>query len=516
MELFKRYVAASSMGVVALVCVLVGLLGVTVLRPPTHQVSSVVSATDLIMTRGNVLSIVKDDVTVTATSKSGAPVTLSIGTTQDVKGWIGDAAYTEVIGVESDRTKLKAESHAAVSTGQTTPAAPSTPAQSGAQSGVQSGAQPLADPTSADLVTQLASSDMWFKQASGEGTVSLDLENVPSGRSALAASAAGPDDLTLTLTWKVEQTNTLAIIAFLAACVFALIALALFLTRWQLLRLRKIREARIEERRKADSLETSSINSAAVAERVAAARDSAPAPAPVEEPPAADEATVSNDSSTDAAEAMPVEEKAQWGAVVYTPAADESAENAPAENAPAEEESADGASSEEESAGEAAPSENDGATEAAPSENDGATEAADSSDEAASNEAASNEVPQDDYVPDPLTDTFERRGRHGLDNGPIDQDPPERATTDTGVIDLSGIRGGRTLPSRRALREARNNGEQTVVVDGQEFNTGLIPITRPRAAEPAAPTSAPDDDASKTGGWTSIMSGWLKDRQEGK
>ena len=505
MELFKRYVAALSMGVVALVCVLVGLLGVTVLRPPTHQVSSVVSATDLIMTRGNVLSIVKDDVTVTATSKSGAPVTLSIGTTQDVKGWIGDAAYTEVIGVESDRTKLKAESHAAVSTGQTTPAAPSTPAQSGAQSGVQSGAQPLADPTSADLVTQLASSDMWFKQASGEGTVSLDLENVPSGRSALAASAAGPDDLTLTLTWKVEQTNTLAIIAFLAACVFALIALALFLTRWQLLRLRKIREARIEERRKADSLETSSINSAAVAERVAAARDSAPAHAPVEEPPAADEATVSNDSSTDSGEAMPVEEKAQWGAVVYTPAADESAENAPAENAPAEEETADGASSEEEAAG-----------EAAPSENDGATEPADSSDEAASNEAASNEVPQDDYVPDPLTDTFERRGRHGLDNGPIDQDPPERATTDTGVIDLSGIRGGRTLPSRRALREARNNGEQTVVVDGQEFNTGLIPITRPRAAEPAAPTSAPDDDASKTGGWTSIMSGWLKDRQEGK
>ena len=500
MELFKRYVAASSMGVVALVCVLVGLLGVTVLRPPTHQVSSVVSATDLIMTRGNVLSIVKDDVTVTATSKSGAPVTLSIGTTQDVKGWIGDAAYTEVIGVESDRTKLTAESHAAVSTGQTTPAAPSTPAQSGAQSGVQSGAQPLADPTSADLVTQLASSDMWFKQASGEGTVSLDLENVPSGRSALAASAAGPDDLTLTLTWKVEQTNTLAIIAFLAACVFALIALALFLTRWQLLRLRKIREARIEERRKADSLETSSINSAAVAERVAAARDSAPASAPVEEPPAADEATVSNDSSTDSAEAVPVEEKAQWGAAVYTPAADESAENAPAE-----EEAADGASSEEEAAG-----------EAAPSENDGATEAVDSSDEAASNEAASNEVPQDDYVPDPLTDTFERRGRHGLDNGPIDQDPPERATTDTGVIDLSGIRGGRTLPSRRALREARNNGEQTVVVDGQEFNTGLIPITRPRAAEPAAPTSAPDDDASKTGGWTSIMSGWLKDRQEGK
>ena len=483
------------MGVVALVCVLVGLLGVTVLRPPTHQVSSVDSATDLIMTRGNVLSIVKDDVTVTATSKSGAPVTLSIGTTQDVKGWIGDAAYTEVIGVESDRTKLKAESHAAVASGQTAPAAPSTPAQSGAQSGVQSGAQPLADQTSADLVTQLASSDMWFKQASGQGTVSLDLENVPSGRSALAASAAGPGDLTLTLTWKVEQTNTLAIIAFLAACVFALIALALFLTRWQLLRLRKIREARIEERRQADSLETSSINSAAVAERIAAARDSAPVPTPVKDTEAVDEAASSKDSAASAPDEKQAQEKAQWGAAAYTPSVEEPAVHAPVEEHPSQEEPVVDEPSQ------------------------AASSAADDSEPAVEEDAdkpATGSVSQDDYVPDPLTDTFERRGRHGLDNGTIDQDPPERATTDTGVIDLSGIRGGRTLPSRRALREARNNGEQTVVVDGQEFNTGLIPVTHPRAAEPAAPTSAPDDDASKTGGWTSIMSGWLKDREEGK
>lgn len=490
MELFKRYVAASSMGVVALVCVLVGLLGVTVLRPPTHQVSSVVSATDLIMTRGNVLSIVKDDVTVTATSKSGAPVTLSIGTTQDVKGWIGDAAYTEVIGVESDRTKLKAESHDAI--GPSRVPSP-TPAQSGAQSGVQSGAQPLAEPSSADLVQQLASSDMWFKQASGEGTVSLDLENVPSGRSALAASAAGPGDLTLTLTWKVEQTNTLAIIAFLAACVFALIALALFLTRWQLLRLRKIREARIEERRKADSLETSSINSAAVAERIAAAREAAPA----SEPAQADEPSVNEMEQREAeADEQPDDNAPTWGAAAFASGKNDD-EDAEAPVAEADE----------------AVAENH--AEAAPAD-EAPAQPAEASDENAEQAQPSIDT-SDEYVPDPLTDTFERRGRHGLDNGPIDQDPPERATTDTGVIDLSGIRGGRTLPSRRALREARNNGEQVVVVDGQEFNTGLIPVTRPRGAEQApAPTSAPDDDASSTGGWTSIMSGWLKDRQEGK
>ena len=494
MELFKRYVAASSMGVVALVCVLVGLLGVTVLRPPTHQVSSVVSATDLIMTRGNVLSIVKDDVTVTATSKSGAPVTLSIGTTQDVKGWIGDAAYTEVIGVESDRTKLKAESHDAI--GPSRVPSP-TPAQSGAQSGVQSGAQPLAEPSSADLVQQLASSDMWFKQASGEGTVSLDLENVPSGRSALAASAGGPGDLTLTLTWKVEQTNTLAIIAFLAACVFALIALALFLTRWQLLRLRKVREARIEERRKADSLETSSINSAAVAERIAAAREAAPAAVAASEPAKADEPSVDETEQREAeADEKPTDNAPTWGAAAF-------------------------ASDQNETEGDEAPVEEtdeavaDDGPDATPVDEAPVESVEESDDNGAQTPPSSDS--SEEYVPDPLTDTFERRGRHGLDNGPIDQDPPERATTDTGVIDLSGIRGGRTLPSRRALREARNNGEQVVVVDGQEFNTGLIPVTRPRGAEQApAPTSAPDDDASSTGGWTSIMSGWLKDRQEGK
>ena len=494
MELFKRYVAATSMGVVALVCVLVGLLGVTVLRPPTHQVSSVVSSTDLIMTRGNVLSIVKDDVTVTATSKSGAPVTLSIGTTQDVKGWIGDAAYTEVIGVESDRTKLKAESHDAI--GPSRVPSP-TPAQPGAQSGVQSGAQPLAEPSSADLVQQLASSDMWFKQASGEGTVSLDLENVPSGRSALAASAAGPDDLTLTLTWKVEQTNTLAIIAFLAACIFALIALALFLTRWQLLRLRKIREARIEERRKADSLETSSINSAAVAERIAAAREAAPAAVVASEPAKADEPSVEESEQREAdADDQHADNAPTWGAAAFASGKNEAEDD----EAPVAE--ADEAVAEDSAKAEPA--------------DEAPVEPAEASDDNAE-QAQPTVDTSEEYVPDPLTDTFERRGRHGLDNGPIDQDPPERATTDTGVIDLSGIRGGRTLPSRRALREARNNGEQVVVVDGQEFNTGLIPVTRPRNAEQApAPTSAPDDDASSTGGWTSIMSGWLKDRQEGK
>ena len=513
MELLKRYVAASSMGAVALVCILIGLLGVTVLRPPSQQVSTVESATDLIMTRDNVLSIVKDDVTVTATSKSGAPVTLVIGTSQDAKGWIGNAAFTEVIGVEADRTKLKVESHAANGTGMVNP---------NAQDAVQSGAQPLADPTSAQLTDQLAKSPMWFKQESGTGSVSLDLENVPSGRSAVAASAGGPGDLTFTLTWQVEQVNMLAIIAFLTAAFFALLAFALFLTRWQLLRLRKIRAQRIEERRKADSLDTSTINAAEVAEMVAAARESgsgaAPAPAISEPPvapppaaePAADEPVVADDDEAVAsmfedAQFEDTEEDTQtqttpvWGAAVFA----SSTGQAPASDRTRDEPPARGTAVRE-----SLPLRSTGDKPIVRASIVGVP----------APDISAMSAP--DYVPDPMMDTFERRGRHGLNTGPFDVDPPERATTDTGVIDLSGIRGGRNLPSRRALREARNNGEEVVVVDGQEFNTGLIPVTRPRTSEvqapPPAPTSAPDDDASATGGWTSIMSGWLDDRQGGK
>ena len=513
MELLKRYVAASSMGAVALVCILIGLLGVTVLRPPSQQVSTVESATDLIMTRDNVLSIVKDDVTVTATSKSGAPVTLVIGTSQDAKGWIGNAAFTEVIGVEADRTKLKVESHAANGTGMVNP---------NAQDAVQSGAQPLADPTSAQLTDQLAKSPMWFKQESGTGSVSLDLENVPSGRSAVAASAGGPGDLTFTLTWQVEQVNMLAIIAFLTAAFFALLAFALFLTRWQLLRLRKIRAQRIEERRKADSLDTSTINAAEVAEMVAAARESgsgaAPAPAISEPPvapppaaePAADEPVVADDDEAVAsmfedAQFEDTEEDTQtqttpvWGAAVFA----SSTGQAPASDRTRDEPPARGTAVRE-----PLPLRSTGDKPIVRASIVGVP----------APDISAMSAP--DCVPDPMMDTFERRGRHGLNTGPFDVDPPERATTDTGVIDLSGIRGGRNLPSRRALREARNNGEEVVVVDGQEFNTGLIPVTRPRTTEvqapPPAPTSAPDDDASATGGWTSIMSGWLDDRQGGK
>jgi len=185
----------------------------------------------------------------------------------------------------------------------------------------------------------------------------------------------------------------------------------------------------------------------------------------VSEPAKADEPSVEESEQPESdADEQPVDNAPTWGAAAFASGNNE-AEDAEAPVAEADE----------------AVAEDSAETEPADEAPVEPTEASDENAEQAQPTVDASE----EYVPDPLTDTFERRGRHGLDNGPIDQDPPERATTDTGVIDLSGIRGGRTLPSRRALREARNNGEQVVVVDGQEFNTGLIPVTRPRAAEQA-------------------------------
>ncbi len=99
-------------------------------------------------------------------------------------------------------------------------------------------------------------------------------------------------------------------------------------------------------------------------------------------------------------------------------------------------------------------------------------------------------------------------GRHALAEGAIDADPPEKVPTDTGIIDLSAIRPGVALPSRRALREAREKGEEKIVIEGREFDTGLIPVVAKEGPAPAS--DDPAEGADATSSWKSLMSGWLK------
>ena len=111
---------------------------------------------------------------------------------------------------------------------------------------------------------------------------------------------------------------------------------------------------------------------------------------------------------------------------------------------------------------------------------------------------------------DESSDSEPRRGRHGIAYHDDEVDPPARESTDTGIIDLSGIRPGAVLPSRRALRQAREKGEERLVIGGQEFDTGLIPQVEKQ--EEASTGEGSEEKRS----WGSLMGSWISPKQRGQ
>ena len=285
MKRLKQYASAAIAAAVALVFLIVGALALTVLKPSQELASSVVASNALVMTRDGVLPLVAKDVRIDARSISGAPVALGVGTPGDVIGWIGDDAYTEVVGITSDRSVLKVEEHPGAQQ------AESSQSGNAAQSGAGQAASAPEASQSADssqsaslpakaLETDLEGSDMWLDKTAGQGSATLALSDIPVGRSLIAVSAAGKGDLELTLTWSMRRVNTLAIIAFLGAGLFALISGVLVLSRRHLLQRRRERAQVLTERAGADTTQTQMIDTAQLAELIDAGRsDDAPSEA---------------------------------------------------------------------------------------------------------------------------------------------------------------------------------------------------------------------------------------------
>ena len=130
-------------------------------------------------------------------------------------------------------------------------------------------------------------------------------------------------------------------------------------------------------------------------------------------------------------------------------------------------------------------------------------------------ENAGNEYPSEDpAVVDETEDNTQpeeepRFGRHGIVSEDEHVDPPQRESTDTGIIDLSSIRPGAVLPSRRALRQARENGENRVVIGGQEFDTGLIP-------QVSKDEEGTGEETAEKRPWGQIIGGWMSSKERGK
>lgn len=503
MDRIKAYAAATTAGAIALVFVIIGVLALTVFQPAKELSSSIESPTAIIMTHDRVLPLLDKNVVVTATSKSGAELTLGVGTPGDVLGWIGNDPYTEVVGLTSDRSVLKVNQHEGVA-GDTGQSGPQSGAQSGSDtshSGAQSGAQPGATQSQvgtepAQLVADASKSDMWLHSVTGEGTVSMSLDDVSAGLSVLAVSTSGASDTTLTLTWATRSVNTLAIVSFILAILFALIAGVAFLSRYQLLRHRAERAKALEERRSADSTDTQAIDVNAVNALADAKK--------VEEASVQDTSTEENEESAQQDTSNEALQVADTEATDKVSDSEETVEQAIDEwatdnrvNASETTEETSEATTSDEVAFDAAPA----------SDNSEQVAQAESEDSAVGEDDPSEETPEAEETLKPVA------GRHGQWTGTEDQDPPEKVSTDTGIIDLSSIRPGVTLPSRRALREAREKGEEKIVIDGREFNTGLIPIVHQTDSdESAGSESEESSSASRSGSdsWTKLLSRWLK------
>lgn len=506
MDRIKAYAAATTAGAIALVFVIIGVLALTVFQPAKELSSSIESPTAIIMTHDRVLPLLDKNVVVTATSKSGAELTLGVGTPGDVLGWIGNDPYTEVVGLTSDRSVLKVNQHEGVA-GDTGQSGPQSGAQSGSDtshSGAQSGAQPGATQSQvgtepAQLVADASKSDMWLHSVTGEGTVSMSLDDVSAGLSVLAVSTSGASDTTLTLTWATRSVNTLAIVSFILAILFALIAGVAFLSRYQLLRHRAERAKALEERRSADSTDTQAIdvnavNALADAKKVEEIEEASVQDTSTEE----NEESAQQDTSNEALQVADTEatDKVSDSEETVEQAIDEWATDNRVNASETTEETSEATTSDE-VAFDAAPA----------SDNSEQVAQAESEDSAVGEDDPSEETPEAEETLKPVA------GRHGQWTGTEDQDPPEKVSTDTGIIDLSSIRPGVTLPSRRALREAREKGEEKIVIDGREFNTGLIPIVHQTDSDDSTGSESEESSSASRSGsdsWTKLLSSWLK------
>jgi hypothetical protein len=435
------------------IAAIVAVLALTVWKP-TQQISATVTPQQpVVITREGLFQLEGGEVTVTAASASGKQVTMALGTAADVRAWVSDLSYAEITGISANRENLLTEGHDSATSATPSPSPSPSPSSEAPQNPDQN-AQPSPSP-SATPTLSAAGGDMWLDEATAPSTATMTLRDVAAGRSLVITSdGTTPSDLTVTMTWQTPHANVLAITAGVITFICLLIAAALVgLVLW--------RERQVdseEEKRKEDEAEEGASQQV-------------------------DPTFFETDENSESSEAE--------------------TETLQSDNEEAEEysDSIEGGETPDDVTAQ------DAFTEVA--ELDEETPEDESSDDRAVEERV--EVDETSVTDrDESSDSEPRRGRHGIAYHDAEVDPPARESTDTGIIDLSGIRPGAVLPSRRALRQAREKGEGRLVIGGQEFDTGLIPQVE---KEEEASTG---DGSEEKRSWGSIMGSWISPKQRGQ
>lgn len=450
MDQLRRFSGAAAACAVAVIAAIVAVLALTVWKP-TQQISATVTPQQpVVITREGLFQLEGGEVTVTAASASGKQVTMALGTAADVRAWVSDLSYAEITGISANRENLLTEGHDSATSSPSPSPSPSSEAPQNPDQNAQPSPSPSATPT-----LSAAGGDMWLDEATAPSTATMTLRDVAAGRSLVITSdGTTPSDLTVTMTWQTPHANVLAITAGVITFICLLIAAALVgLVLW--------RERQVdseEEKRKEDEAEDGASQEV-------------------------DPAFFETDENSESSEAE--------------------SETLQSDNEEAEEysDSIEG-----------------GETPDDVTAQDAFTEVAELDEETPESELPEVRTSEESFEieeasvtdRDESSDSEPRRGRHGIPYHDDEVDPPARESTDTGIIDLSAIRPGAVLPSRRALRQAREKGEGRLVIGGQEFDTGLIPQVE---KEEEASTS---DGSEEKRSWGSIMGSWISPKQRGQ
>lgn len=450
MDQLRRFSGAAAACAVAVIAAIVAVLALTVWKP-TQQISATVTPQQpVVITREGLFQLEGGEVTVTAASASGKQVTMALGTAADVRAWVSDLSYAEITGISANRENLLTEGHDSATSSPSPSPSPSSEAPQNPDQNAQPSPSPSATPT-----LSAAGGDMWLDEATAPSTATMTLRDVAAGRSLVITSDGTiPSDLTVTMTWQTPHANVLAITAGVITFICLLIAAAL--VGLVLLRERHV-DSEEENREEGEAEEGTS----------------------QQVDPAFFEA-------------------------------DENSEPSEAETEPLQ--------SDNEEAEEYSDSIEGGETPDDVTAQDAFTEVAELDEETPEDESSEDRAVEESFEVDEssVTDGNEssdselRRGRHGIAYHDDEVDPPVRESTDTGIIDLSAIRPGAVLPSRRALRQAREKGEGRLVIGGQEFDTGLIPQVE---KEEEASTGEGSEEKRS---WGSIMGSWISPKQRGQ
>ena len=201
--MLQRLIAAV-LGVLGLLAIGLGVASSTVWRGDDILVATASPDAHLVVADPGVLELAGNPVTVTVHAANDTPVVIAVGRDTDVAGWLGTDAHAQVTGLagwhalRTEPVAARAPTPAASAAGE--PAAPGSTASEPAASNPSASATGESAGGATAAVADPSGSDLWVKQATGNGTATLTWDAQPGRWSLLVASLGEPPPV-IELAW---------------------------------------------------------------------------------------------------------------------------------------------------------------------------------------------------------------------------------------------------------------------------------------------------------------------------